>query len=225
MSKRSSRVIDRGTGPRRSRKSPLVATAAAIGGAGIVLTAPAAALLADPPEAQAQIDLSSLTSIFGLAGLSANGGLAGGVVGTATSITDPFFSLATAIPFFNVFVSNGADGTAANPNGGNAGILAGNGGKGYTSTVAVDGRPHLGQPAVTAATPGSSSAAAATAATAVPVTHLLGLAGGSGGNGGAGAAFGIGNGGNGGGGGGGGGGLNGFNPTATSTAGIPGWTA
>ena len=66
MSNRSKR----GTGAPGSKKParPLRATAAVIGGAGMILAAPAAALLADPAEAQAQPMISAtLTgSLFGL---------------------------------------------------------------------------------------------------------------------------------------------------------------
>ena len=137
MSKRSSSVSvgGRGTGHqhRRSRRParPLVATAAAIGGAGLVLAAPGAALMANPAEAQAQpIDLSALTSLFG--GSFAIPLTPAGLVGTAGSTFDPILDIATAIPFLNLFVGNGPDGTAASPNGGNAiGLFVGNGGDGF----------------------------------------------------------------------------------------------
>src|SRR4051794_7455598 len=101
---------------------PVKATVAAIGGAGIVLSAPAAALLAAPPESAAQ-STASLTSLFG----PNLGGIAGQVL-------NPIFTIAGLVPGLNIFIGNGLDGTAANPNGGKAGILAGNGGRGFSTT-------------------------------------------------------------------------------------------
>lgn len=78
MSKRS---IYRGSGARRSQKKvrPLVATAAAIGGAGLVLAAPAAALLANPGQAQAAPVIPApqepITDLFG--SVVGSAGLAG----------------------------------------------------------------------------------------------------------------------------------------------------
>ena len=212
MSKHSTR----GTDSRRSRKPkrPFVATAAAIGGAGLVLAAPGAALMANPAEAQAQGGLSDLTSLFGNAGLSGLGGTAAGAV---TGLADPFFALATAIPFLNTLVANGTPGTAAHPDGGNAGLLAGNGGNGYTFTVAVDGTAAFGAAGGNGGNAGLFIGSGGNGGNGGPGNALLNLDGGNGGNGGAGAAFGIGNGGSGGGGGG-GGGLNGVNPTTTDTA-------
>ena len=68
MSNRSKR----GTGAHLSKKPArsLKATAAVIGGAGMILAAPGAALLADPPEAQAQGGLATLTTLFGASGLN-----------------------------------------------------------------------------------------------------------------------------------------------------------
>ena len=90
MSNRSKR----GTGSRRTRK-PLVATAAAIGGAGLILGAPAAALMAAPgaqaaPVVPAPQQLSRVLGLdfFGTGGLSA-------------AFLDPIFEIATIIPFFN----------------------------------------------------------------------------------------------------------------------------
>ena len=153
MSKRS----NRGTDSRRSRKPkrPLLATAAAIGGAGLILATPGAALMAAPGKRRPrrwsrrrckQGDLD----FFGTGGLSA-------------APFDPIFELFGAIPFVKIFIGNGADGTAANPNGGNAGLFAGNGGDGFSPTVP-------GTPGVTAAPPGCSSATAAKAATAPPAS-------------------------------------------------------
>ena len=70
----------------------------------------------------------------------------------------------------NIFIGNGANGTAENPDGGNAGLLAGNGGHGLQPHGRE--RTDLGYPVVTAAMPGCSSATAATAATALSVTPL-----------------------------------------------------
>ena len=137
-----SKQRNRGTGSRRSRKPrrPLAATAAAIGGAGIVLAAPGAAFMA-APEAQAQTGIAIIDSLFGLTGLS---GVSGTLVGTATGLEDTFFAIAGQIPILNAFIGNGADGTAENPDGGNAGIIAGNGGTGYSFTVAADGAAAFG---------------------------------------------------------------------------------
>ena len=213
MSNRSKR----GTGSHLSKKPArsLKATAALIGGAGIIVAAPGAALLASPPEAQAQIDLTSITSIFtGGAGLS---GTTGALVGTATGLTDPIFAFLGGIPLVGAFIGNGADGTAANPNGGNAGILAGNGGDGYSPTVAVDG---FGVSGGNGGNAGLFWGSGGNGGNGTVGNAVLGVDGGNGGNGGAGAVFGFGNGGVGGGGGGGGGGVNGVNPTATTTAGF-----
>jgi hypothetical protein len=70
MSKRSNY---RGTGAHRSQKKarPLVATAAAVGGAGLVLAGPAAALPANPVEAHAAPAIPTpqqpITNLFGCA--------------------------------------------------------------------------------------------------------------------------------------------------------------
>ena len=53
--------------------------------------------------------------------------------GLSAAFLDPFFEIARMAPFFNIFVSNGEDGTATSPDGGNAGILAGNGGDGFNA--------------------------------------------------------------------------------------------
>src|SRR4051794_16139655 len=108
----------RGTGSQL--RKPLVATAAALGGASMILGAPAAALLAAPGAQAAPI--VSAPEQFAIPGLDFFG--SGGL---SAAILDPFFSVATAIPFLNIFVANGTPGTAANPNGGNAGLFFGNG--------------------------------------------------------------------------------------------------
>src|ERR1700676_5526709 len=59
MSNRSKSVSVGTRGSRRSRRRPFTITAAAIGSAGIVLAAPAGALLT-PAEAQAQITLPGI---------------------------------------------------------------------------------------------------------------------------------------------------------------------
>src|SRR4051794_38888988 len=111
----------RGTGSQL--RKPLVATVAAVGGAGMLLGAPAAGLLAAPAQAApvvaAPLQLPAIPGLdfFGSGGLSA-------------ALLDPVFSIASAIPFLNIFVANGTPGTATNPNGGNAGLFFGNGGAG-----------------------------------------------------------------------------------------------
>src|SRR5882757_5806231 len=152
----------RGTDSRRARKPlrPLVATAAVIGGAGIVLGAPVAALfigqgvaqaapLVSAPQAPAT-DLcggligcndlsassvpSSGSSLFG--GSAALAALpAGANLGDPFGIADAFLNIAGAIPGLNFFVGNGADGTAAHPDGFNGGLFAGSGGNGFNATA------------------------------------------------------------------------------------------
>ena len=90
-----------------------------------------------------------------------------GAGGLSAALLDPLFDIAGLIPGLNIFVGNGVDGTATIPNGGNAGILAGNGGNGFSRTVAGTGN---GGTAATAATPVCSSGMAATAATAPPAS-------------------------------------------------------
>jgi hypothetical protein len=147
MSSRSKR----GTGSRRSRK-PLVATAAAIGGAG----APAAGLLAASGIAQAAPVIPAPQQ-FG--DLIPGGGDFFGGAGLA-ALLDPLWDITGLIPVINIFAANGVDGTADNPNGTNAGLFFGSGGDGLA-------RPHRAQTAATAVTPGCSSATAATAVTAL----------------------------------------------------------
>ena len=105
-----------------------MATATVIGGAGFVLGAPAAVLMA-ASEAQAapvlpaplQFEIPGL-DFFGTGGLSA-------------ALLDPFFDMAGLIPGLNMFIGNGVDGTATSPNGGNAGLFAGNGGNGFSRVI------------------------------------------------------------------------------------------
>jgi hypothetical protein len=89
-----------GTG--RTRK-PLVAAVAALGGAGVVLVAPGAALMTAPqvqaaPVFSAPQQLIPGFDFFGDGGLSA-------------ALLDPFFEIAGLIPVLNIFVGNGVDGT------------------------------------------------------------------------------------------------------------------
>ena len=118
---------ERGNGPWQAGR-PLVAAAAAIGGAGLVLAAPAAALMAAPEALAApvfpvpqQIAIPGL-DFFGSGGLSA-------------ALLDPVFDIFGLIPGLNIFIGNGVDGTATSPNGGDAGLFAGNGGNGFSRTI------------------------------------------------------------------------------------------
>src|ERR1700754_3987929 len=110
----------------RSTARPFVATAAAVGGVSLILGAPAAGLLAAPgvasaaPVVPAPLQGIDFGNLFGLGGL-------GGV--------DALFGFFNAIPIVNIFISNGADGTAANPDGGNGGLLFGSGGNGFNATT------------------------------------------------------------------------------------------
>jgi hypothetical protein len=108
----------------------LAATAAAIGGAGIILGSPAAGLLAAPglahaaPAVPAPQQLGNVGSIFGSSGL-------GGI----SDLLTPVFAIAGAIPIVNIFIGNGANGTAAHPDGFPGGIFGGNGGNGFSPTA------------------------------------------------------------------------------------------
>jgi hypothetical protein len=110
-------------GSERSRKQ-LVAV---IGGVGVVLAAPAAGLMA-PSEAHAAPVIPVPQQVipgfafFGSSGLSA-------------ALLDPIFDIFGLVPGLNIFIGNGADGTATSPNGGNAGLLFGNGGNGFSRTI------------------------------------------------------------------------------------------
>ena len=120
---------ERGSGSKQSRR-PLVATAAVIGGAGMVLGAPAAALIA-APVAQAAPVFAVPQQLPPIPPFPPIGG--GGI---SAAFLDPVYDIFGLIPGLNIFVSNGIDGTAASPNGGNAGLLAGNGGNGFSRIVA-----------------------------------------------------------------------------------------
>jgi hypothetical protein len=99
--------------------------------------------LADPPEAQAQINTGALTNlvgnVFALAVLSPTSF-------PRTTMLDPFITIAGTSPVLNAFVSNGAPGLLPGQSGVNGGILIGSGGDGANG--ALD--PSLG-PAPTAA--------------------------------------------------------------------------
>ncbi|MDT5018699.1 MAG: hypothetical protein QOD39_4859, partial [Mycobacterium sp.] len=115
--------------PRR----PWLATAAVIGGAGITLSAPAAALLATAPAASAQpLSLCSELSLPSTCGSvpAANGPTFTPLVASAASMS--ILDIAGQIPVVNILIGNGANGTAAHPNGYNGGLLIGNGGNGYS---------------------------------------------------------------------------------------------
>ena len=180
---------NRGTGAhRRSRKPkrPFVATAAAIGASGIALVAPGAALMANAPEAQAQTPLDPSSPFSG----PRLGGIPGAGGANPLAIADPIFTvigdIGGAIPIFDIFVSNGANGTNASINpvtgavtqataGGNAGFFCCNGGAGGNGADGVNGtcramfRPPTAQPAAMPA----SSATAATAAAAAAASAAL----------------------------------------------------
>src|SRR3954466_8268126 len=142
MSKQS-RYRGKGRHRAQTKSRRLVATAAAVGGAGLVLSAPAAALLAMPGEAHAAPALPIPTSLFGcfLGSTVGDECLAGDNAGLAASLTEglataqPFLDMAGGIPIVNIFIGNGADGTAAHPNGFNGGLLIGNGGNGFSPTT------------------------------------------------------------------------------------------
>ena len=94
-----------------------------------MLAAPAAVLMT-APQAQAapmfvapqQFPEFPGLDFFGSGGLSA-------------ALLDPVFDFAGLIPGLNIFVGNGVDGTATNINGGDAGLLFGNGGNGFSRTI------------------------------------------------------------------------------------------
>src|SRR5882757_274369 len=128
-----------GNGSAGSRKAghPWLATAVAIGGAGIALAAPGAALLATPAVAQAA-PLPAVDPLCSLLGSCSSGGLGASV---AHNLADPFglptdlMGFAGGIPVLNIFIGNGADGTALHPDGFNGGLFFGNGGKGFSPTT------------------------------------------------------------------------------------------
>src|SRR5882757_7419585 len=148
----------RGRGSEASRRRGRAWLAAAIGGAGIVLAAPGAALLVAPGVAQAApVAANPVCPLFGGCASGGLGSGIGDVVGLAAptpnalavgvvgaGVDGPLSALigiAGQIPFVNIFVHNGADGTAAHPDGGNGYsptaadrlILGGNGGNGGTA--------------------------------------------------------------------------------------------
>src|SRR5882757_6297129 len=204
----------RGSGSGQSRKHgrPWATTAVVIGGTGMVLAAPAAALLISPAVAQAAPPpvVDPLCPLVGSCAGGSLGASIAGVVGPA-GLVDPFGSptdllgFAGGIPILNIFIGNGADGTALHPDGFNGGLFFGNGGKGFTPTAVGATGGNGGAAGLLFGSGGSGGNGAA----GDTVT-----AGGSGGNGGAASLF-IGNGGSGGAG---GTGAAGVNPTTTSTA-------
>src|SRR5882757_9593645 len=236
MSNRSKQLqtSERGTESPRTRKPLLPFVAAAIGGAGIVLGAPVAALFIGPGVAQAAplvsaplqpaTDLcggligcndlsassvpSSGSSLFG--GSAALTALPAGTnLGDPFGIADAFLDVAAAIPGLNFFVGNGADGTAAHPDGFNGGLFAGSGGNGFSGTAVGASGGNGGSAGLFVGNGGAGGAGADGNAT---------TDGGNGGSGGAGGRF-VGNGGAGGAGGAGATGVNGENFTTTNTAG------
>jgi hypothetical protein len=220
-----------GRGSEASRRSgrAWAATAAAIGGAGIVLAAPGAALLVAPGVAQAApVAANPVCPLFGGCASGGLGSGIGDVVGLAAptpnalavgvigaGVDGPLSALigiAGQIPFVNIFVHNGADGTAAHPDGGNAGLFIGNGGNGYSPTAAD--RLILGGNGGNGGTAGLFGGNGGNGGNGVAGGTGLGgvlLPGGSGGNGGSAGLFG--DGGNGGNGGAGATGANAVNPT------------
>src|SRR5882757_2251116 len=115
-----------------SLRRPFMATAAAVGGAGLILGAPAAGLMAAPVAQAAPV--VPVPQQFEIPGLDFFGGS-----GLSAALLDPLFDIAGLIPGLNIFIANGADGTATNPNGGNAGLFFGNGGNGFSRTTVGTG--------------------------------------------------------------------------------------
>src|SRR5690349_1319936 len=101
---------------------PLLTAAVAIGSAGLILGAPCAGLAhAAPVLAPQQFgNLGNLGNLFG------SGGLSG---------FDAVFGFFNMVPIVNMFISNGADGTAQHPDGFNGGMLFGRGGNGFSPTT------------------------------------------------------------------------------------------
>ena len=118
----------------RARKST-VAASSVLSGVAILFAVPAAALLTVPAAQAAPV--AQVPAPFENPEWWINrhrpmgSGLIGGS-GLSAGSLDPFFDIAGLIPVLNVFIGNGADGTLASPNGGNAGLFAGNGGNGYS---------------------------------------------------------------------------------------------
>src|SRR6478609_6501553 len=119
MSSRSKR----GPSGRQSRGQAL---AVAIGGAGIVLAAPAAALLVAPAGVAHAAPAAPSAEVCGVPSL-VNASLAPNLA-DPLGFANPFLDIAGAIPGLNIFIGNGADGTAAHPDGFNGGFFAGSGG-------------------------------------------------------------------------------------------------
>ena len=162
MSRRSSYRGTHRTEPGKATATTL----AVLGGASLFLAVPAAALMAGsgvanaaPAEESAQCtqlpaclgggSTPTAPSLFGPATFA----LALAPDSATNDLVDlfnPFVDLAGAIPIVNIFVGNGTDGTAFNPNGGNGGLFIGSGGDGYSATTAQE------SPAATAATAVSS---------------------------------------------------------------------
>src|SRR5882757_246420 len=132
----------------------LVATAAVISGAGIVLGAPVAALFIGSGVAQAAPLVSAPTDLCSSSLAGCNDPSASSLFGASTALTvipagpgisdpfglaDAFFDLAGSIPGLNLFIGNGADGTAEHPDGFNGGLFAGSGGNGYSPAFGANG--------------------------------------------------------------------------------------
>jgi hypothetical protein len=122
------------------------------------------------PEAQAQINLGALTGLFGSSGLA---GLGGNVLGFADPFLQGIGAIGGAIPFVNIFIANGANGTNATINpttgavtqataGGNAGILCCNGGAGGNGANGVNNGVVQVQATAPAAAAAAASAASST---------------------------------------------------------------
>src|SRR5262249_19040294 len=110
---------------RRQSPTPARTLAVAIGGTGLGLAAPAAALLAGPGEAHAAppipfTDICGGTSLFGCDALNASSLITTALpsgLSDPLGLTNTFLDIAGGIPVLNVFIGNGADGTAAHPDG------------------------------------------------------------------------------------------------------------
>jgi hypothetical protein len=146
----------------------------AIGGAGIALSAPAAALLVNPGVAQAAPPPASdpLCPLFGSCMPASVGSTVASLAGPG-NLADPFgvptafFGLAGAIPIVNVFIGNGGGGTAVHPVGFNGGIFAASPCRPGASLLA--GGPEHAAPMVT-----SGGALARTASRSPPSTMRRG---------------------------------------------------
>ncbi|MDQ1716904.1 MAG: hypothetical protein QOE89_857, partial [Pseudonocardiales bacterium] len=135
MSKRGRAVGRSADGRHRCARTPSRSLAAvAIGGAGLVLAVPAAAFLVTPGRAQAAPLCVPPTVICNVS--AAASPVVASIFGTAFGAADPLLDIAGQIPIINIFIGNGAAGTALHPDGGNAGILFGDGGAGFSPTTA-----------------------------------------------------------------------------------------